>query len=333
MRWGLIGASTIASQYMINAIRKSGQSIDMVQSGNASHGEAFARTHNIETSVTDFDVLCKSAAIDAVYISSTNEKHFVQAMSAISSGKHVLCEKPLAINTKEAARMVKSASAANVVLATNHHLRNAGSHLAMKEIVATGAIGEVQSIRVFHAVKLPDALQGWRVNNPGAGGGVIADIVVHDADTVRFYLDEDPNEVFALSLSSEMSKGVEDSVMSIWAMPSGVMVQTHESFTHEFAKTGIEIHGTKGALIARDVMTQNPIGEVQLISKNGAKKVLFEDHNLYQRSVEKFSAAVIGEGAPAASGVDGVKSLAIAEAVAASANTHKSITVDYGDFT
>ena len=82
-----------------------------------------------------------------------------------------------------------------VVFATNHHLRNAGSHLAIKELIRSGRLGSVRSIRIFHAVMLPPQLQGWRIDNASAGGGVIPDIVVHDADTVRFHLDEDPKEV------------------------------------------------------------------------------------------------------------------------------------------
>jgi 1,5-anhydro-D-fructose reductase (1,5-anhydro-D-mannitol-forming) len=102
----------------------------------------------------------------------------------------------------------------------------------------------------MHAVYLPPHLQGWRIDNPAAGGGVIPDIVVHDADTVRFHLGEDPAEVVAIQTSAGMGAGVEDSVMSVWQMPSGATVMTHESFTHRFAGTGIEFHGTKGSIRA-----------------------------------------------------------------------------------
>ena len=90
---------------------------------------------------------------------------------AIAASKHVLCEKPLAMTPAEAAEMVRAAEAAGVVFATNHHLRNAGAHLAIRDLIATGRIGRVLSLRVFHAVHLPPHLQGWRINNAGAGGG------------------------------------------------------------------------------------------------------------------------------------------------------------------
>lgn len=332
MNWGLIGASTIASQHMIGAIRaQKGHDIVSVLSSSEQRGREFAAQHNIPSFTTSLDELLGDPAIACVYISTTNEKHLPQAMAAIAAGKHVVCEKPLAMNVADAIEMVRAAEGAGVVFATNHHLRNAGSHLRIKELIQAGQIGEVLSVRIFHAVYLPDFLQGWRIDNAAAGGGVIPDIVVHDADTVRFYLDEDPLEVTAIEHAGSMGKGVEDSVMSVWSMPSGVMVQTHESFTHAFAGTGVEVHGTKGSIIGRGVNTQLPVGEIELRTSEGVQKIGFSDHNLYVRSVGKFVDAVRGKGQPAATGVDGVKSLAVAMAVKEAAQTGQRVHVNYGD--
>jgi len=84
---------------------------------------------------------------------------------------------------------------AGVVMGTNHHLRNAATHRTMRRLIAEGAIGRPLAARVFHAVSLPPRLQGWRVNAPAAGGGVILDITAHDADTLRFVLDDEVDAV------------------------------------------------------------------------------------------------------------------------------------------
>lgn len=330
MIWGLVGASTIASQYMIDAIRaQAGNSIASVVSSNRERGTAYADKHGIANATTSLDELLGDASIDAVYISTTNEKHMPQALAAIAAGKHVMCEKPLAMSAADAAKMVRAADEGGVVFATNHHLRNAGSHLKIKELIGSGKLGTILSIRVFHAVYLPPNLQGWRIDNPAAGGGVISDITVHDADTVRFYLDEDPLDVVAIDSTGAMGQGVEDSVMSVWMMPSGVMVQSHESFTHAYAGSGIEVHGTEGSVVARNVMTQNPVGEIELRTGDGVQTVSFSDHNIYARSISLFVDAVNGKGRPSADGVDGVKSLAVAEAVKKAALTGARTTVDY----
>ncbi len=332
MNWGLIGASTIASEHVVDAIRAQGHRIVTVMSGDARRGADYAARHAIPASTTDLDALLATPGVDAVYISTTNEKHFPQAMAAIAAGKHVLCEKPLAMIPADAAEMVRAAADKGVVFATNHHLRNAGSHLAIREMVASGRIGRVLSVRVFHAVHLPPHLQGWRINDAAAGGGVIPDITVHDADTVRFYLDEDPSEVVAMAGASGMGAGVEDSVMSVWSMPSGAMVQTHESFTHPFAGSGIEVHGVEGSIFGRGIMTQKPVGEVELVDASGRQAIEFERHDLYARSVVRFAEAVAGRGRPAADGVDGVKSLAVAMAVRDAARTGRAVRVNYEGF-
>jgi 1,5-anhydro-D-fructose reductase (1,5-anhydro-D-mannitol-forming) len=329
MRWGLIGASNIAAAHMMSAIRANGGEIVSVLSASPDRARAYADEHGIPDGHSDLDALL-AGEIDAVYISTTNEKHFPQAMAAIAVGKHVLCEKPLAMNVADAVTMVRAAARAGLAFGTNHHLRNAGSHLAIRDIVSSGRIGEVLSARVMHAVYLPPHLQGWRLDNPAAGGGVIPDIAVHDADTVRFHLGEDPAEVVAIQTTSGMGQGVEDGVMSVWQMPSGATVMAHEAFTHRFAGTGLEIHGTKGSIRARGVMTQRPVGEVILTTEAGEEAIGFSDHNLYIRSVALFVDACAGKGRPAADGVDGVKSLAVAAAVAEAARTGQRTAVDYG---
>lgn len=332
MKWGLIGASTIAAQFMIDAIRaQKGNRIANVLSSSAERGREFARAQEIPYHCSDIGDILSDPQIEAVYISTTNEKHKDQALAAIAAGKHVMCEKPLAMNVADAVAMVKAAETAGVVFATNHHLRNAGSHLKIKEMIASGRIGEVQAIRVFHAVYLPENLQGWRINNAGAGGGVIPDIVVHDADTVRFHLEEDPAEVVAMERSESLGQGVEDSVMSTWTMPSGVLVQTHEGFTIRHAGTGFEVHGTEGSIIARNVMTQKPVGQIILEHTSGQRDIGFSNHNLYERSLGLFVDAVNGKGQPSATGIDGVKSLAVAEAVKQAAASGRRTRVQYGD--
>lgn len=328
MRWALVGASTIAAEHMIGALRAAGQEPVVVVSGTRDHAEAFATAHGITRAETDLDAALTDPTIGAVYVSSTNEKHSAQTRVALAAGKHVLCEKPLAMTLAEATGMVRAAKAAGVVLATNHHLRCSGSHRTIRDLVARGAIGRVLSLRLFHAVHLPPHLRGWRITDPGAGGGVIPDITVHDADVARFLLAETPVSVVAQMAASGLGQGVEDSAMSVWTMPSGAMVMAHESFTHPFAGSGLELHGTEGSIFASGVMTQRPVGDIILVTARGREPVPFPDHDLYRQGVEEFVAAVEGRGRVAASGEDGIASLAVALAVREAARTGQRQTVE-----
>ncbi|MCG7675481.1 Gfo/Idh/MocA family oxidoreductase, partial [Brucella melitensis] len=236
-KWGLIGASTIAKEWVIGAIRATGGEVVSVYSTNAARGKTYADENGIARSVTSLDALLADPEIDAVYISTTNELHRDQAIAAAQAGKHILCEKPLALTIGDAHEMLKAARAAGVVAGTNHHLRNAASHRAMRDAVAEGRIGKVLGARVFHAVYLPPHLQGWRIERPDAGGGVVLDITVHDADTLRFVLGENPVEAVAFSQQGGLSgEGLEDGVMGVLRFPSGAIAQFHDAFTAKYAE-------------------------------------------------------------------------------------------------
>ena len=329
--WALVGASTIAHEWMIDAIRaQPGQAVVAVLSGNAERGAAYAASHGIAASYTAMDSLLADPAVDAVYISTTNELHAAQAIAAAAAGKHVLCEKPLALNLADARAIIEACARAGVVLGTNHHLRNAATHLAMRDLVRAGAIGRPLFARVFHAVQLPTHLQGWRINPASAGAGVILDITVHDADTLRFLLDAEPIEAIAMTPAAAdggAGNEAESAVMAVLRFDNGVLAQLHDAFNVPHAGTGIELHGSAGSLIGRSVMTQRPLGDVLLRDAQGERVVPITHRNLYEASVAAFGAAVQGRGTPAASGADGLRSLAAALAVMQAARTGRSTAV------
>jgi 1,5-anhydro-D-fructose reductase (1,5-anhydro-D-mannitol-forming) len=330
-RWGLIGASTIAHEWAIDAIRATGGDVVSVMSTNAERGGKYAAEHKIAKSVTGLDALVGDPDVDAVYISTTNELHCEQAIAAARAGKHILCEKPLAITLSDAHAMVRAARDAGVVMGTNHHLRNAASHRAMRDAIAAGRIGTPLSARVFHAVYLPPHLQGWRLDRPDAGGGVILDITVHDADTLRFVLGDDPVEAIAFSQRGGMGReGLEDAVMGVLRFKSGLIAQFHDGFTTKYAETGFEVHGTEGSLVGRNVMTQRPVGSVVLRNADGERELNLDQRNLYEVALEKFHSAIAGEGQPSATGEDGVWSLATGLAVVAAASMNESCAVKPG---
>ena len=328
VKWGLIGASTIAKQFMIGAIRAEGGEAAAVMSSNADRASSYVKENGIPAAFSTLDSIL-ATDIDAVYISTTNELHLEQALAAAKAGKHVLCEKPLALNSADARKIVAACKMAGVVMGTNHHLRNAGSHRAMRDAIQAGRIGKPIAARVFHSVYLPEHLQGWRITKPEAGGGVVLDITVHDTDTLRFVLSDDPLEVSAFTQGAGMaSGGLEDGAMCIWRFKSGVIAQSHEGFTTKFAGTGFEVHGSEGSLIAKDVMTQKPIGSVTLRTAKGEEELTFDRGDLYARSLGLFHKAIRGEGAPSATGEDGVWSLAAAEAALQSAKSGRAVSVD-----
>jgi 1,5-anhydro-D-fructose reductase (1,5-anhydro-D-mannitol-forming) len=329
LRWGLIGASTIGREWMAAAIGAQPDStVAAVASSSAERARRYADELGIPTAYASVADLLAEPTIDAVYISTTNEWHEPQVLAAVAAGKHVLCEKPLALSLDSARRMVAASAAAGVVLGTNHHLRNAATHRKIRELIQSGAIGRPLAARVFHAVYLPPHLQSWRIDRPDAGGGVILDITVHDADTLRFALSDEVTEVTAMTANQGMGRaGLEDAVMGVMRFRNGVIAQFHDAFTAPHASSGLEVHGTEGSLYGRDVMTQRPVGTVSMRREGNEEEVPVDHENLYERSVRCFNAAIRGEGEPAATGADGVQSLAVALAVREAAETGQTLWV------
>ena len=201
----------------------------------------------------------------------------------------------------------------------------------MREAIKAGRIGRPIAARVFHAVYLPPHLQGWRLNKPSAGGGVILDITVHDADTLRFVLDDNPVEAEAMTQSMGMGQsGLEDGVMGVLRFSSGLTAQFHDAFTIKHAATGFEVHGSEGSLVGRNCMAQRPIGTVELIMAGGREEMPIDHVNLYERALSNFHAAMDGKGQPSASGEDGIWSLATGIAVADAARTGRVTPVTPG---
>jgi 1,5-anhydro-D-fructose reductase (1,5-anhydro-D-mannitol-forming) len=328
LRWALVGASDIAGTRMIPALRAAEHEIVALHSGSQARGEAFATAHSIPIVARTLDELF-GADVNAVYVSTRNDMHRHHAEAAATAGKHVLCEKPLATSVSDARAIVRTCAEAGVVLATNHHQRNAATVRTMARLVTEGAIGQPLSARVQHAILLPERLRGWRLAASDAGAGVILDITSHDVDTLRFVLRREALEAVGLSARQGLAAaGVEDAAMCVFRFEDDVIATTYDAFTVPSAGTVMDIHGTEGSLYGRDILTQDPIGEITLRHQSECTVVdVGEREDLYVRGILDFTAAVAGESAPIATGEDGLRALATAAAALEATLTGRRVAV------
>ena len=328
MKWAFVGASNIASEWMVGAVRAVGDEVVAVVSGSAERAQAFASQHRIPHALSDIRALA-GLGIDAVYVSGTNDQHEAAVLQAAAMGCHVLCEKPLALDLAAARRMVDACAEAGVVMGTNHHLRHNSAHRQMRDVLRQQGLGRLVAARVSHSVFLRAQLQGWRIDRPQAGGGVVLDIAVHNADSLAFLLDEYPVEVMAMTQSSGMGQGVEDNAMSLWQFASGLCAFTHQGFNTPHASNRLEILGDQASLEARGVLNQTPGGELVWRRSDGDLSLRLDHDNLYLRGLREMHQAIAGQPHDMATGEAGLKSLAVALAVLESARTGRRVAVDY----
>lgn len=321
VRWGLIGASDIASTRVLPAMRGLGHQVHGVCSGSAQRATQYAASHGLELGTSDLEQLLASD-IDAVYISSRNGEHASQAQAAAAAGKHVLLEKPIATTLQDAQAVVDACQRAGVVLAVNHHLPAAGTHRRIQQLVAAGAVGRPLSVAVRHAVMLPERLRGWRLSGePGAG--VILDITVHDASVLNPLVGTPALEVVAVAVTQgPWEAASEDAAMVTIRYGGDVLAQTHDAFTSAYTSTRLEVHGEAGSITGLGVMTQDPTGQVLLTDANGEREIDVTDRrDLYDVALTDFAAALDGTGRPTVTGGEGLAAYAVAQAALDSTRT------------
>ncbi|MFQ6331755.1 Gfo/Idh/MocA family protein [Nocardia sp. CWNU-33] len=331
LRWCLVGASDFAATSIAPAIAAQPDAIvASVVSGDRARAQALADGWDAR----GYDDLAKALddpAIDVAYVSSINSRHYEHALAAINAGKHVLCEKPLALSVAHAQGLVDAAARAGVVFATNHHMRNSVPHELMRRAIAAGDIGTPVAAIVQHAVQLPAAAQRWRTTDPDAGAGVALDITVHDVDSLRFVLDDDPTTVQAYTSSGLMTQpGIDETITGTAEFGRGTHVGFLESFVTGHTATRLDILGTDGALLGTGIQSMSPVGTLTHVRGRDHTPVdLGEREDLYTVGVRRFQAAVRGEGTPAATGADGVWSVAFALAALRSARTGRRENVQH----
>ena len=328
LRWGLLGASDIAETRMIPAMRRVGHDVIAVGSGTAAWAATYAERNGIPVSGSVEDVLARDD-IDAVYISSKNDQHRAQTELAAAAGKHVLCEKPLALSVEDGQAMIAACERAGVILATNHHLPGSGIHRAIRQLVTDGAIGRPLAVRVFHAVLLPERLQGWRLGSKD-GGGVTVDITCHDASVINPLLGALPVDVVALATQQgPWDAATEDAIMATMRYADGALVQTHDAFTIQYTPTGLQVMGSEGAIFGTNVMTQDPNGTAVLRDASGEHEIAVADRrDVYEIVVGGVAAAVRGESdRPVVTGLDGLRAAQVALAVRQAAESGERVAL------
>jgi 1,5-anhydro-D-fructose reductase (1,5-anhydro-D-mannitol-forming) len=331
VRWALIGASDIAGAYVLDALRADPRSVIVgVLSRDASRGEAFATHHGLARAYRTPDELWTDDAIDAVYVSTQSDRHRDDAVAAATAGKHVLCEKPLAATVQDATEIVDVSASAGVLLGVNHNLRGAPAHREAARVIATGAIGEVITVRVFQGTQLPDRLRTWRLRPSELGGGAALDLTVHTVDVLRFLLADEVRDVTAVTnhVRPRGAKG-ELTIVGVLRFDRGTLATFHDSFVVPFGTTSVELYGTHGYLRIGDAMADEPIATLLLRDKEGKRSLEVGQEGVFVHTVRVFNSAVQGDGTPLCTGLDGLRAVQVVHAALTSAATGRQVEVAY----
>jgi predicted dehydrogenase len=212
IRIGLLGASKIAPKAVINPTKsRSDCVIQAVASRSKERAQAYAEDHNIPHFETSYEALVQRDDIDLVYNALPPSLHAKLSILAAKHGKAVLCEKPFAMNAKEARAMVDAAKTAGTDLIEGFHYRFHPSFLKFEEIIKSGRIGEIEEISGVFDVHIPNR-EGELRYLPELGGGALMDLGCYPLHAMRTLTGEEPEIIEAIHTRAENGVAV-----SSWA--------------------------------------------------------------------------------------------------------------------
>jgi predicted dehydrogenase len=254
-------------------------------------GQAEASRFGIDHVFPSTEELCKCPDVDAVFVTSPNAMHLADVLTAIRYGKPVLCEKPMALNVVEAEQMTAAADQSKILLGIAQCFRFEESVRRIRESVQRQEIGRVLSIRsdfTFPGVVSP---RRWLHDSSISGGGPIADVGVHCVDTMRYILGDEPERVFAETVSDEHSGSVEASAQLTLKFLSGVVGSSFISFRAPY-QTPLTIIGTEGTIYAHDGLTVDHPVVIERRKMGPAETEVVSNADIYGRQVDAFSSAI-----------------------------------------
>lgn len=282
LRWGLLGTARI-NRMVIPPLRASaGNRLLAVASRDPAKAAAYAREWGIERAHGSYEALLADPGIDAVYVPLPNHLHAEWTIRAARAGKHVLCEKPLALSVAEVDAVEAAARESGVVVAEGFMYRHHPQTLKVKELVEGGAVGSVRLVRGTFSFVLdrPNDVR-WR---PEWGGGCLWDVGCYPLGFARFVLGAEPVEVAGAQVVGP--GGVDETFVGQLVFPGGVLVQVDAGF-RSGPRTAFEIAGTEGTILVRQPWRPEglPIlltrgGETAEIAAGGEDRYLLEIEDL-----------------------------------------------------
>ncbi len=255
MRWGILGAARINQQLMPAIIAAPNSELIAIASRRSGAAETILQQYAPEVEnvriYNDPAELLKNPDIQAVYIPLAAEEHAQWALRAIEHGKHVLCEKPMALSVADIEMIEKAAEKHQVYVMEGFMYRFHPQHQRIQEIILSGAIGEVRSVRTCFAYPMQPA-RLYRVDRSiSNGGGAMWDIGCYAIHAARYHFgDIKAQAVTAMAKHNEHGSDISSS--GIIDFGDGKYAQFNFSFEHT-RRAEYEITGTKGGIKCHNV--------------------------------------------------------------------------------
>jgi predicted dehydrogenase len=323
LRWGVLSTASIGRVKVIPAIQRAPHcEVVAIASRDAALARAVAAELGIATAYGSYDALLADPDVEAVYIPLPNHLHATWAIAAAEAGKHVLCEKPLALTVADAERMIEAADRAGVRLMEAFMYRLHPSWVAVRELVAAGRIGRLTAVQSWFSYFNDDPANIRNIAE--AGGGALWDIGCYSVNLSRMLFGAEPDRVEAHVVRDPVS-GVD--VVTSGMLGFGDGVATFTCSTRAEDDQRVDVYGTSGRISVEIPFNIPPDRPTRILVAAGGdppvapnvETLTFDTADPYTVEADAFAVAVLSGGEVPVPPADAVANLRVIEALLAAA--------------
>jgi len=333
VRFGILGATGFAAKRPLPGLLEA-----RCCSVGAIHGppehrdllDQLASRHGIPQLYTTVDGLLADTQLDAVYVATPAYLHAQHVIQAAKAGKHVLVEKPMALDLADGRRMIAACRRAGVKLQVGYMRRFHPCHAKIRKLVDGGRLGKIVEARIQTHLWYPPDPRAWRQDPALGGGGAMMDMGSHCRELLEVLLGP-IRWVQGFTANVVFDYPVEDLAVATVGFASGALGILDTSFAIPYRENVLEIYGTQATLSAR--RTAGPFADPELWLSDGRGLRLLpvkSRKDQYRAEFERFARAVIEDRSPEVDGRAGLRNLAQLLAMYRSARLKRRVNVGVG---
>lgn len=300
LRWGIVGCAGIAIRSVIPGIQQSERGeVAAIASRGLEKAKETAAKLGIPQAYGSYEELLEDPSIDAVYIPLPNHLHKEWTIRAARAGKHVLCEKPIALTAAETEEMAEACRTAGVHLEEAFMYRHHPRYAMIHDIIASGEIGELRGIHGTFTFNSSGAASNVRFHRD-MGGGALYDIGVYPISAARLILGREPEAATVQAMFSPRHDNVDMMASGLLEFPGSIGLTFDCAMWAAFRNT-LEILGTDGRieLPSAFISPEDAGSNFFVIGKEGRREVEVPVVNQYSLQADSFAKVVLdGEASP-----------------------------------
>ncbi len=326
--WAIVGTGQHARTRMAPGLAKAdGTRLAAVCSRDLNKAREMGQQFGFARAYESYEELLRDASVDVVYLATPNALHAEQTIQAAHAGKHVLCEKPMALSVEDAERMVEACERAGVRLGVGFHIRHHPATRETRRLMAEGELGRVFLFDARFVNANPMRGDWWQ--DPGMIGAYIMGARgCHALDLLCHLAGRAPRAVTAMTDGQRGDKPLEDTAVATLRFDDDVFATMVATRFGAGAENGFTVYGTAGLVQGMGTFGPLPTGTLRAILVGSTTQVSYQAKDLFQAEAEAFNRAVVERTTPNASGLDGLLSVRVTQAVLESARTGKSVALE-----